>query len=91
MATRKPKHKRRSSQGTPLSRRLLRLREETGLTQTELARKGRLSSQQISDWERGAKKPSEPSLRRLAVLFGVDFVWLAFDLGDRDGTALRSA
>jgi transcriptional regulator with XRE-family HTH domain len=69
----------------------LRLREETGLTQSALARKGRLSSQQISDWERGAKKPAESSQRRLAALFGVDFVWLAFGLGERDGSSLRSA
>ncbi len=61
------------------------------MSQSELAARESLSSQQISDWERAVKKPSEQSLRRLASAFGVDFVWLAYGLGTRDGSSLRSA
>lgn len=53
--------------------RIRQLREERGLTQTELARKSGLAQPTLSELERGSKtNPSLKVLRRLADALGID-------------------
>ena len=47
------------------------LRERTGMTQTELARRAGMAQSAISDYERGRKEPSLSTLHRLASAAGV--------------------
>ena len=58
-----------------LAEKLLRIREELGLSQTGLLRHlgiaGRLSRSQVSEFERGDREPSLPVLLRYAHAAGV--------------------
>lgn len=47
-------------------------RVDANLTQSELAEALHLSSQMVSNWERGVCAPPSNSLKRLAKLLGVD-------------------
>ena len=63
---------------SPIGRRIKRLREARGWTQTALAKKARLSSPaHVSLLESGARRePSASTLRRLAKALGVDVATL---------------
>jgi DNA-binding XRE family transcriptional regulator len=50
---------------------LTRLREERGLSVTELARQMDVSRQTIHFWEKGVNGPSRTAMTRLCKLFGV--------------------
>ena len=49
---------------------LRRARERAGLTQAEAAKLAELHPQQLSDYERGVKRPTDDSLGRLASVYG---------------------
>ena len=48
-----------------------RLREQTGMTQAELARKLGVTRSGVNAWEMGITVPSTQSIVELAILFGV--------------------
>ena len=48
------------------------LRRARGWTQGELARLMGTRQSHVSEWESGARTPSFPTIRRLAILYGVD-------------------
>lgn len=47
---------------------ILALREREGVSQAVFARHLNVGAKLVSDWERGAKKPSGPSLRLLTIV-----------------------
>ena len=47
-------------------------RMSSGLTQLDLADKLKLSSQMVSNWERGLCAPPSSSLKKLTTLLGID-------------------
>lgn len=55
-----------------------RLREQTGLTQKELAEKIYVSDNVVSKWERGESLPDPENLVRLAEIFGVEAGVIAY-------------
>ena len=55
----------------PVSKNMLRLRRQKGMTQAELAEKMAVTRQTISNWERGISRPDVETLGRLAVLLEV--------------------
>lgn len=52
--------------------RLRELREGAGLTQQQLADRVGVNIEAVSNWERGAKQPSWPSVVSCCVALGVD-------------------
>jgi putative transcriptional regulator len=51
-----------------------KLREREGVSQAVLARHLNVGTKLVSDWERGVKRPSGPSLRLLARAKGLDAI-----------------
>lgn len=62
--------------------RLQHARKRAGLTQAEVARAMGITSQAISQWERGEATPEIDRLGRVAKLYEVDPAWLMFGDGD---------
>ena len=54
-----------------VGRRLRQLRQDAGLSQVELAERADSSQPEISDWERGRRRPGVTNLLRLARALGV--------------------
>lgn len=54
-----------------LAERLVNLRKERGLTQTEVAEKVNVSRQIVSKWETGDRAPGRNNLKALSELYGV--------------------
>jgi transcriptional regulator with XRE-family HTH domain len=52
-----------------------RARTDRRLKQRELGALLHVGPQQVSDWERGAYKPNDTNLIRLAEALGKDFAW----------------
>lgn len=57
--------------GESLGDRLMRLREERGLSRAELARRVGVSNQAATAWERAGSQPHMRHLRRIASVLGV--------------------
>lgn len=66
-----------------LTDKLISLRKESGLTQTELAEKLTVSRQTVSNWELGEAIPSADNLGRLSELYGVSMDYLMSDGAER--------
>lgn len=64
--------------------RLRKLREERGMTQSELGRKIGVRQSTISEIERGSNLPSVPVLRRLADLLEVRPGYFLDEVADGD-------
>ena len=64
-----------AAQPTPFARRLKRLREESGLSQRQLA-STKVSYAYISRLEHGTRRPSMRAIRSLAKKLGVNPVYL---------------
>lgn len=62
---------------TPFGERLIALREDKGLTQTELAKRIGVRQQRIAYYERRARSPSVDLVAKLALALGVDVEELA--------------
>jgi uncharacterized protein len=59
----------------PLAQRLVRqLREQAGVTQTELSERSGVAQSAISDYERGRKEPALSTLQRLAAAVDLDLL-----------------
>jgi len=73
-----------------VGRRILRLRQEAGLTQEALAEKLDLHGSYVGLLERGMKTPSLETLTRIAEFFDLDVIdLLAEDEGGEDRKARR--
>lgn len=79
MATRRNKQDRAAAVEVLLARNLRAARDLAGLSQRELGTAADLDPQQISKWERGALKPSTPSLLALAEALNRDLAWFYTD------------
>lgn len=71
-----------------LTDKLISLRRESGLTQTELAEKLTVSRQTVSNWELGEAIPSADNLGRLGALYGVSMDYLMNDGAERPTAAV---
>ena len=58
------------------SERLKKLRKDTGLTQVDVASKLGISQQAYASWERGAKKPTQENLVKIAQILDVSIDYL---------------
>ena len=58
------------------SERLKDLRKQVGLTQVDVARKLGISQQAYASWERGAKKPTQENLVKIAQVLNVSIDYL---------------
>lgn len=58
------------------SERLKKLRKDTGLTQVDVASKLGISQQAYASWERGAKKPTQDNLVKIAQILNVSVDYL---------------
>lgn len=65
-----------------LKERLQLARKRAGLKQAEVARAFDVTSQAVSQWERGEAAPGHEKLARLARLYDVDLTWLLEGDGD---------
>ena len=52
-----------------------RARDDAGLLQRELGAALGIGTQQVSDWERGAYRPNDENLLRIAEALGKNFAW----------------
>lgn len=71
-----------------LTDKLISLRKESGLTQTELAEKLTVSRQTVSNWELGEAIPTADNLGRLGELYGVSMDYLMNDGAERPTAAV---
>lgn len=62
------------------SERLKDLRKQAGLTQVDVARKLGISQQAYASWERGAKKPTQENLVKIAQILNVSVDYLVGNL-----------
>ena len=76
---------------TEIGDRLFELREQRGWSQTEVARRARLSRSTVVNVENGVRSPSMPTLRRLARAFGVSLDELLVNEPRSTDEALESA
>ena len=58
------------------SERLKKLRKDAGLTQVDVASKLGISQQAYASWERGAKKPTQDNLVKIAQVLNVSIDYL---------------
>jgi len=58
------------------SERLKKLRKQAGFTQVEVASKLGISQQAYASWERGAKKPTQDNLVKIAQILNVSVDYL---------------
>ena len=63
----------------PVSKNMLRLRRQKGMTQAELAEKMAVTRQTISNWESGKSQPDIESLKALAEALSVPIERLIYD------------
>jgi len=70
----------------PLADKIKKLREQTGLTQADLARKFGLTRSSVNVWEMGLSVPSTPFIVELAKMFNVSTDYL---LGMKSGSTLN--
>ena len=69
--------------------RIRRLREEAGLTASELAEQAQLSSSMLSQVERDIVSPSISSLRRIAAALNVPAFYFLIDKNELNGIVVR--
>lgn len=62
------------------SERLKDLRKQAGLTQVDVARKLGISQQAYASWERGAKKPTQENLVKIAQILNVSVDYIVGNL-----------
>ena len=67
---------------------LVALRQQKGLSQSELAAKLDYSQATVSFWENGIKEPSAGAIRKIALLFDVSSDYLLM-LENEDGSKIR--
>jgi putative transcriptional regulator len=67
-------------------RRLRELRQEAGLTQTELAERAGVKRDAVARWERGAREPGWFNVVALAEALGVDCLAFLVEPGTDDGS-----
>lgn len=60
--------------GKAMSTRIKKLRESSGMTQTELAEKIGVSKSVVSAYEKGIRNPSNKTLQLIADIFGVSLL-----------------
>jgi transcriptional regulator with XRE-family HTH domain len=63
------------------------IRERSGLSQAELARRGNFSQGYISELEKGTKNPSPAMVQRLAEVLAIPLAALVGDAPDEAGAA----
>jgi transcriptional regulator with XRE-family HTH domain len=64
-----------------MSSRIRKARKAKGYSQSEMARRLRITRSAVANWECGAKLPSSARLQALAMLTDVSFEWLATGRG----------
>ncbi len=67
------------------SERLKDLRKQAGLTQVDVAGKLGISQQAYASWERGAKKPTQENLVKIAQILNVSVDYLVGNLQETSG------
>lgn len=65
------------------SERLKTLRKQAGFTQVDVASKLGLSQQAYASWERGAKKPTQDNLVKIAKVLNVSIDYLVGNLEEK--------
>lgn len=68
-----------------MGERLKAARERAKMTQAELGKKLRISTQTISNWERGKNAPTMDNLEQIAQITGADHLWLISGNTGKDG------
>jgi transcriptional regulator with XRE-family HTH domain len=68
-----------------IGEKLILLRKEKGLSQTDLAKKLETSLSTLGRWERGDALPDVADLKKLSEIFGVTADFIIFDDVPRDG------
>lgn len=67
-----------------LAERLKTLRKQVKLTQAQIAEKLNISQQAYASWERGAKKPTQENLVKIAQILNVSVDYLVGNLDNTD-------
>ncbi len=65
------------------SERLKNLRKQAGFTQVDVASKLGISQQAYASWERGAKKPTQDNLVKIAQILNVSVDYLLGNTGNK--------
>ena len=71
--------------GMSVGKKIAQLREESGISQRELARKLKVHFQSIGRWERDDTMPDAMDIKKLAEFFKVSMDFFFFDNVPRDG------
>jgi len=73
------------------TKRLIELRKEKGLNQTEIAKELHISQQTYSQWESDKRNPSQKTLEKLANFFNVSVSYLLGETSIRNFTELTTS
>lgn len=71
-----------------VSKNLIRIRKQTGLTQQDLAKKINFSDNAISRWEKGEVLPSLETLQMLSLIYKVPLNWFIEEHLDEESSEL---
>ena len=63
--------------------RIINLRKESGMTQTDLAKKIHAARNTVTNYETGVRIPNDMALNSIADTFGVRFEWLKTGEGEK--------
>ena len=63
---------------TSISKNIKRLRQQTGMTQEQMAEKLFVTRQTVSLWENGKTQPDIQTLERIAECFGVELMTVLY-------------
>lgn len=63
--------------------RIINLRKESGMTQTDLAKKIHAARNTVTNYETGVRVPNDMALNSIADTFGVRFEWLKTGEGEK--------
>lgn len=78
------------SETASLTERLISLRKEKGVNQTEIAKGLHISQQAYSQWESGSRSPSQKTLEKLAKFFNVSVSYLLGETSIRNFSELTT-
>lgn len=74
-----------------IGKKISQLREESGLTQADLAQKVKVRTQDIVKWEQGQLKPNPEELARLAATFDLSVADLTIDANKNPDRTISSS
>lgn len=74
-----------------ISERIATARKDSGITQSDLARKINMSPQNVSKWERGESLPDAVTLKAIAYTLNKEIAYFYGENGDEQGSCVKNS